>query len=264
MLKNPFSEQNTIHNQMRELNLDVQGYLFKKNIETSFYERRSWRGKNTIYYMDAISDIDVLAGFLMIIRESDITGMWYSYTESKWFILGVFLRLSYFSPFNVVADQLYNVIDELFIGRRNPLAINYKKYFSNELYLPPPHIKSIEAMHDKLSSILQRARHHGLEEIDKQSQLRFLYWVFIFGIEKTYQTLNLIDQNAESQSFIIELMSAYKSTSIKKHLPSNHVLTAKRKSRSLAAELDSLQWPKVIVRVFNLWIYKKMRIMSIG
>ena len=41
-------------------------------------------------------------------------------------------------------------------------------------------------------------------------------------------------------------------------------LTAKRKSRSLAAELDSLQWPKVIVRVFNLWIYKKMRIMSIG
>ena len=91
--------------------------------------------------------------------------------------------------------------------------------------MPPSHIESIEAIHDKLSGILKGARHHGLEEIDKQSQLRFLYWVFIFGIEKTYQALQSIHHNTESQSFIFKLMSAYKSTSIKKHLPRDHVLT---------------------------------------
>ncbi len=219
ILENPLSDLETIHSLMHSLNPGIQAQLFKKNSQTNLYERKAWPYKQDFYYIDMHSDLDALACFLMIIRETEILEHWISYTQSKWFALGVFLRLSYFKPLNTVADDLYKIIYEVFIGRSNPSAGTYNVFLTDITYPAPPFLDNTNSINGKLSNILRNAQHHGLEELDKQSQLRLFFWVFIFGLEKIDKALDPIDSNSENQELNKKFISAYKSTRPKNHIP---------------------------------------------
>lgn len=227
ILENPLSDFGTLDKNFRKLDPDIHSILFKKDHETNTYVRKELREqRRPRYYIDLLNNLDTLLCFLMIIKESEIQGKWVGCIESKWFALGTLLRLSLFAPLNKVAYKLYNIIDEYFIGENYSSILECNLLFSKEIYYSPPFLDSedFQSMRSKLSNILLNAKRFGLEESDKQSQLKFLSWAFLFGLEKTYNIFNAKQQTAQDQEFIHQFFLAYKSTSPKKHLPNYYVL----------------------------------------
>lgn len=224
ILDEPFAGLDTIHDQMRMLNLDIQGQLFQKNHETNFYERKKWPYWQSFYKIDMVNDLDALACFLMLINEMESMEKWFGFTKTKWFALGVFLRLSHFYPFSVIADDLYELIHYSFIDRNNSSASECRIHFTDETYSAPTflHKDKRQLINDKISSILFKAQNQGFDIPDKQSQFRFLSWVFIYGLEKTHKAFNTHRPDIEDQQLINKLLSTYQSKNLRRDIPRYH------------------------------------------
>ncbi len=219
ILENPSSDLETVRNQMRFLNTDIQAQLFTKNNQENPYLRKEWSNTRPFHYIAMQNNMDALACFLMIIREMEISKKWHTYTVAKWFAHQLYLRLAYFTPIKEVTDELYKFIYVLYIGRNNPLPKKFNKLFPEKYYIAPSFVNTTLFISEKLSSILWNAQYHGFKEPDKHSQLRFLFWAFTLGLQETHDSLHSSNSTHESQIFIGKLMSAYKSTSPRDHIP---------------------------------------------
>lgn len=219
ILLNPDCDLDSINKKMLLLSPNIRDQIF----QTYSPIRKKHLDYLSFFHICMESDIDALACFLLIGREHEILDNLPVTREAKSFTFILFFRLSYFAPFNVVDDELYEIIYESFVGRLDSLINQLLMLAPNLNLTPPPFIENRSPMHAMITKILQNARNHGFHIVDRESQLKFLFWAFIFGIKETEQALRSKRPTPGNQQFINKITSAYESNHIWVHLPNPNI-----------------------------------------
>lgn len=221
ILENPQCNLKSIHKKMQSLEPKIRSRVCEKDKKTGAYFPKERRNDKNLYYIAMNNNLDALACLLMIIRKMEILQKPNTRSHAKWFTHWLFFRLAHYSPLKDEAKKLYELIYDLFIGKEDPPKI-YKPYsyipcFGN--FTPPPFIRDIKQIDDKLTDTLSLAENHNFKVSDKQSQLKFLFWCCTFGINRVNLALGKQNPTPEDSFIIEKLRASFKSTAPKKYLP---------------------------------------------
>ena len=222
ILEHPLADKETIYKKYGTLNSNIKDQLFKNDKKSLSDRRKKWSSTRPFYAISMQNNLDALACLLMLVKEMNIKERWHSYALAKRLALSLFFRLSYVSPLNIVADNLYEIIHNNFIAE-NPIPKIFQKAFFYEQYSPPPFIGSTTVLHKMFDEILENAGKYRLEESDNLFELNFLFWATTMGTMKSIVALKPNNSTKENQEFVESLFKSYRSN-LEKHLPKGNLV----------------------------------------
>jgi len=218
ILDSPIEDEKAINQKYNSLCKDVKTELFKDPEAEESTIRKKWSARRRLYRIGLLNNLDALACLLLLINEMKIEQRWCTYVVLKHHALSLFLRLASFEPLDHVADQIYQLIDQRFI-QKNPIPDGFKSVLIKRKLLPPPQFETTDGYRKMLIRILDNAKLYGLEERDRESNLKFLFWATFFGLNDVNVALSASNSSKKDQLLLEELVSAYRSPRPYKYLP---------------------------------------------
>lgn len=164
VLDNPEPDLESVHQQMRELEPNVYRRLFQKSRKYGSSPRRTLRTPFQIGNIGRISNLDALAGLLLLLRETELSNQDDYHLECQEQILELLERLSSFSPYNAIAEPLSELIIERFL-KPDPESKN----------APPAKPADIQRKAFENALTIKAAMQQGYISDSPQDQLDFLY-----------------------------------------------------------------------------------------
>ncbi|WKD51045.1 hypothetical protein [Microbulbifer spongiae] len=164
VLDNPEPNLESVHQQMRELEPNVYRRLFQKSPKHGPSPRRTLRTPFQIGNIGRISNLDALAGLLLLLRETELSNQQGYNLECQEQILELLERLSSFSPYNAIAEPLSELIIERFL-KPDPVSKNAS----------PTKAADIQRKAFENALTIRAAMQQGYISSSPQDQLDFLY-----------------------------------------------------------------------------------------
>lgn len=184
ILENPEASLEELEHYLSLLDLALLSKVLRTDKSAGNRVWKIWKKTSQFYRIAMHNNLDALAALLIITRECEIRRRAHPYIEAKWAVSFLMSRLSVFRPFMWVADEIYHVVYNDFLGKNIPLppelAHEFADYFPR-LFEPPRQFPTIYREMDFNSGLVWHAECLGLvKKNDEQDQLMFLFWVLHF------------------------------------------------------------------------------------